>query len=118
MSSATLWQLRQAIDAQQTENVGLQQRNRRLAAEVHDLQTGLDTVEGRKREAEENLVAAAAGFDSHHMALYAAVSRMRRGQLLGEGGQRLVQDALDFMENEGIKNPPSLANALAPGVWT
>ena len=82
------------------------------------LAAGIDTVEGRKREAEENLVAAAAGFDSHHMSLYAAVSRMRRGQLLGEGGERLVREALAFMESEAIKKPEAIADAFAPGIWS
>ena len=48
-SMATLWQLKQAIGAQAAENESLELRNRRLAAEVHDLQTGLDTVEATAR---------------------------------------------------------------------
>ena len=44
-SMATLWQLRQAIAAQTSEIEEFELRNRRLAAEVHDLQTGLDTIE-------------------------------------------------------------------------
>ena len=48
-SMATLWQLRQSIEAQQLENEKLQARNQRLAAEVTDLKTGLETVEATAR---------------------------------------------------------------------
>ena len=48
-SMATVWQLRQAIDAQTSENEGLVLRNYQLAAEVRDLQTGLDTIEATAR---------------------------------------------------------------------
>ncbi len=48
-SMATLWQLRQAIAAQTSEIEEFELRNRRLAAEVHDLQTGLDTIEATAR---------------------------------------------------------------------
>ena len=48
-SMATLWQLRQAIAAQTSEIEEFELRNRRLAAEVHDLQTGQDTIEATAR---------------------------------------------------------------------
>lgn len=48
-SMATVWQLRQAIDAQTSENEGLVLRNYQLAAEVRDLQIGLDTIEATAR---------------------------------------------------------------------
>ena len=83
----------------------------------HLVRAGLESYEGRKQEAIEHLVAAAAGFDHQHLALYAAVSRYRRGQLSGEEGRRLMADAVSFMENEGIKDPARMADALAPGGW-
>lgn len=44
-----LWELRQAVQAQQVENRSLLQRNQSLAAEVRDLKHGLDAVEDRAR---------------------------------------------------------------------
>lgn len=41
--------LRQAVDAQRTENEQLGERNRQLAAEVRDLKTGMDALEERAR---------------------------------------------------------------------
>jgi len=41
--------LEQKVTAQRTENERLRERNRALAAEVHDLKRGLDAVEARAR---------------------------------------------------------------------
>lgn len=40
-----VWSLRGAVAAQQQENVRLEERNARLAAEVEDLREGLEAVE-------------------------------------------------------------------------
>ena len=47
---AEVWQLKQKIDAQQTENGALRQRNQQLEAEVRDLKEGLAAAEERARE--------------------------------------------------------------------
>ncbi len=39
------WRLDEQVAAQETENEGLRERNRALAAEVSDLKTGLDAVQ-------------------------------------------------------------------------
>lgn len=44
-----VWQLGQAIDAQQRENAALRERNRALAAEVRDLKQGDEAIEERAR---------------------------------------------------------------------
>lgn len=44
-----VWQLRQAVAAQQTENDSLRDRNGQLAAEVRDLKQGLAALEERAR---------------------------------------------------------------------
>ncbi len=44
-----VWELKQAIRDQRTENAALVERNRALDAEVRDLKTGLDAVEERAR---------------------------------------------------------------------
>lgn len=41
--------LEQKVSAQRKENKSLRERNRALAAEVHDLKQGLDAVEARAR---------------------------------------------------------------------
>ncbi|MEZ5506184.1 MAG: cell division protein FtsB [Gammaproteobacteria bacterium] len=48
-SLAEVWQLNSAIERQETENHLLEERNKRLRAEVKDLKEGLDAVEERAR---------------------------------------------------------------------
>ncbi len=48
-SLAEVWQLNSAIDQQSRENHLLEERNKRLRAEVKDLKEGLDAVEERAR---------------------------------------------------------------------
>lgn len=46
---AELWQLRAEIEKQAQQNEQLAQHNRRLAAEVDDLKSGLGAIEARAR---------------------------------------------------------------------
>lgn len=48
-SVAEVWRLHGAIEAQQQENEGLQQRNQALHAEVRDLKSGTEAIEERAR---------------------------------------------------------------------
>lgn len=48
-SLAEVWQLNSAIERQETENHLLEERNKRLRAEVKDLKEGLDAIEERAR---------------------------------------------------------------------
>jgi cell division protein FtsB len=48
-SLAEVWQLNSAIERQETENRLLEERNKRLRAEVKNLKEGLDAVEERAR---------------------------------------------------------------------
>lgn len=42
-------ELRQTVDMQRERNVALKERNATLAAEVHDLKTGVEAIEERAR---------------------------------------------------------------------
>nr|MDQ2938874.1 serine/threonine-protein kinase PknK [Acidobacteriota bacterium] len=56
------------------------------------------------------------GFDRSDMALYAAVSRWRLGELIGDDkGRQLVTEANAWMASQMIKNPESMTRILAPG---
>ena len=56
------------------------------------------------------------GFELADMALYAAASRRRLGQMLGgERGAELIADADEWMTSQKIKNPALMTRMLAPG---
>jgi hypothetical protein len=68
--------------------------------------------EGAARELDEAL----AGFEAQEMKLYAAVVRMRQGQLRGgTEGAALVAQAEAWMRGQGIVRPERFAAMLAPG---
>ena len=82
------------------------------------IQAGLASITGRKEEAIDQLVNAAAAFDHQQMALYAAASRRRRGQLLGPAeGAKFVTDSDRWMKSQGIEDPERFTDVLAPGIW-
>jgi serine/threonine protein kinase/tetratricopeptide (TPR) repeat protein len=59
---------------------------------------------------------ALAGFELADLALYAAASRRRLGQVLGgERGAELIAAADAWMRNQEIKNPVLMTRMLAPG---
>ncbi len=84
------------------------------------IKAGISSLEGDKTQALEHLVAAAAGFDSFHMTIYAAACRRRRGQLLGleNGGDEFIVAADRRMSEQGIVDPARMADVAAPGVWS
>ncbi len=82
------------------------------------LQAGVAATRGDASAAAALLETAEREFASGDMALYAAVARRRRGELLGgaEGGA-LVAAADEWMGGQAIRNPPRMAAMLAPGRW-
>ncbi len=83
------------------------------------IKAGLATLEGKKNEALDHLIAAAPACDTYHLDFFAAVSRRRRGQLLGpeRGGDRFIEEADKWMKEQGIEKPARMAETAAPGVW-
>ena len=62
------------------------------------------------------LTAASEGFDLGDMGLYAAASRRRLGQVLGdERGRELIETADKWMTSQKIRKPALMTRMLAPG---
>jgi hypothetical protein len=80
------------------------------------LQGGIASVEGREEAAVTCLQAAALGFDSAGMKLYAAVTRCRLGALRGDDrGRELQRQAEAWMAAQEIRNPTCMTRMFAPG---
>ncbi|WP_159396694.1 serine/threonine-protein kinase PknK [Sorangium cellulosum] len=80
------------------------------------LRAAIAAQRGQTAAALSLLEAAGAAFDACEMALFAACTRRRRGQLLGgEEGRALIQAADAWMAGRGIKNPARMAAIFAPG---
>ncbi len=77
---------------------------------------GLQAVEGVFHEALLHLRAAEQGFRTVDMALHAAAARWRAGQLAGGAeGKELIEGAIAYMEDQGVKQPRKMLMMLAPG---
>jgi hypothetical protein len=58
-------------------------------------------------------------FRNLDMGLYAASARRRRGELMGDReGAALINDADQWIEQQGIRNGIRITNMLAPGLWS
>jgi tetratricopeptide (TPR) repeat protein len=57
---------------------------------------------------------AASAFERHSMALYAACTRRRQGELLGDAGFAMIQAADAFMRSHGIVDPERWTRMYAP----
>ncbi|MBI4854749.1 MAG: protein kinase [Acidobacteria bacterium] len=82
------------------------------------IRAGLESIRRDIKRAIETLAASEVAFEVAEMALYAAVARYCRGLLMNnEQGKQLKDNALSWMTNQGIKNPPRMVALLAPGKW-
>ncbi len=79
------------------------------------LRAGLDVARGDRASALERLGRATAGFDAADMALFAAVARRRRGELLGDAGRELLDAADAWMRSRHIHDPARMTATFAPG---
>jgi hypothetical protein len=83
------------------------------------LRAGIASVRGDRQAAAERLRRAEAALESADMALYAAVARRRRGEMLGDAEGRALVDAADIaMRNQKIRDPARIAAMLVPGKWS
>jgi serine/threonine protein kinase len=81
------------------------------------IQSGVASLRNEKLAAISLLSKACAGFDEADMKLYAAVARMRLGQITsGPEGQRLTVEADQWMQEQKIKAPSKITRMLAPGI--
>jgi tetratricopeptide (TPR) repeat protein len=80
------------------------------------VQAGVAAINGDESGALARLADAARGFDAVDMALYAAATRRRRGELVGgEEGHQLIAQADSWMIGQRIRNPARMSALLAPG---
>ncbi len=88
------------------------------AASGASLRAGVAAGRGDRDRACELLAEAEEGFLALDMALDAAASRRRRGEILGgEEGRALVASADAVMSGQGILNPARMAAMFLPGAW-
>ena len=80
------------------------------------IRAALAAASGYESEAVQRLERAAAGFDSADMRLFAAAARWRRGQLVGgDEGRLLMAQAVDWMEQQRIRNHQRMTTLYMPG---
>jgi hypothetical protein len=80
---------------------------------------GIASVEGQGDRALDSLQVAEGMFHNLDMGLYAASARRRRGELMGDReGVALINDADQWIEQQGIRNGIRITNMLAPGLWS
>jgi hypothetical protein len=91
-------------------------RARYAAPMANLILAGADAVEGKTEAGLLHLEKAIAEFTVVEMDLFAAVSRRRKGELLGgDEGRALVVQADGFMRGQGIAKPEQITSLLAPG---
>ena len=79
---------------------------------------GISSLSGEREKAIAFLSGAADAFDGADMALYSAVTRLRRGELVGgDEGRRSDRSAVEWMSSQNVRNPAGFARMLAPGRW-
>jgi hypothetical protein len=82
------------------------------------VQAGAAAMRGEAQRARGLLESAEAGFTAADMALHAAASRRRLGELTGgTAGGDLVAGADAWMNGQDITNPARMTQMLAPGRW-
>ena len=79
---------------------------------------GIASIRGDPEKAMACLVFAEGALDGADMALYSAITRLRRGELLGgDEGQQMRRSATQWMKSQNVRNPAGFVEMLAPGRW-
>lgn len=85
---------------------------------AQQIRASIAAARGDREQAITHAANAEAGFEAVDMALYAAMLRRRRGELMGGSeGEALIESADVWMRGQQIKNPRAMADMLAPGRW-
>jgi len=89
------------------------------AAAAQLVRAGIAAHRQQYDRAVEHLTAAENGFAREAMALHLAVTRWRKGALIGgEEGRMLVTNAREWMQHQGIRDADRTLDVFAPGVWS
>ena len=77
---------------------------------------GAANLSGRVEDARGHLEAAEAQFTEAEMAAYVAVTKRRRGELIGgDEGRDLVAQGNEYLTGQGVRNPTAWSRMYAPG---
>ena len=83
---------------------------------AHLLQAGVAAERGDATNAIALLTRAESGFETVGMAAHGAVTRSRRGAMVGgDEGRELVAASHRWMTDQGLRNPERFCNMIAPG---
>jgi hypothetical protein len=83
---------------------------------ARQLLSGVESMRGQEEEAVIHLRGSITDFTAAGMPMHVAVSRMRLGKLVGgDEGKRLLAEADDWMQSEGVVKPERVAAMIAPG---
>jgi len=82
------------------------------------LRAGVASVRNDRAQALERLEFSQRAFDGSNMALYAAVTRSRKAEILGgQEGAGLAAEVGAWMATQRVRRPEGFARMLAPGRW-
>lgn len=82
------------------------------------IRAAIQYLQGNPEAAIDGLRHAVDGFEQTHMSLYRAAAQRRLGQLIsGDQGQALITAAEAAFTEQGVLDPPRLANMMAPGFF-
>jgi hypothetical protein len=89
------------------------------AAAAQLVRAGIAAHRGHTDRAVELLTAAENGFARESMALHLAVTRWRKGALMGgDEGRTLIANAREWLQRQGIRDADRAMGVFAPGVWS
>ncbi len=95
----------------------LKERLNHATASAHMLLGGVALVDGDAEAALAHYTEAIAVSDEGELAMFAAASRRRRGEILGgDDGATLIAEGDGYMASQGVVDPERMARMIAPGL--